>query len=54
MPEYTGDITGLGHDAIARSDPAGRLQDAVLSGVELGDVWVGTASATRNDTLSAA
>ena len=52
MPEYTGDITGLGTMRSARSDPAGRLQDAILSGVEFGDVRIGAASAKRNDTFS--
>jgi len=48
IPEYTGDITGL-EDAIARSNSPQWCEDAVLSGVEFGDVWLCSAAAKRDD-----
>ena len=54
MPEYTGDITGLGTMRLLEAIRRAGMQDAVLSGVEFGDVRVGAAAAKRNDNLSAA
>ena len=49
MPDYTGSVTRVGHDAVARGDPDLRGAGSVLPGIVIGDVRRVAPAAERAD-----